>query len=132
MGVARVDGSELCRQPIADDQAFDQSFVCARCERVLDVAAVNSRTVATEVLSDHVIAETLVRATNSRLPATASLAKALATRRCVAAEDPDLSAEYGPLTTIHGPRGLKTPSTEPKSVTGRAWCAAHNERNRHD
>ena len=62
-----------------------------------EVAAVASRIFGTRVRPDHVVTETLVRATTDRDPAPAALATAVAARAPAEANDPVLSAGYAAL-----------------------------------
>ena len=64
-----------------------------------DVAAVASRIFGTAVRPEHVITESLVRATTARHPAATDLASAVRTRGDAESADPVLSAGYDALTS---------------------------------
>ena len=67
-------------------------------EQQLDVAEVASRIFGTEVLPDHVVTETLVRATTNRTPDPQQLRAAVSARGPAEAKDPALDAGYEALT----------------------------------
>lgn len=66
-------------------------------EQRRDVAQVATRIFGTDVLADHVITETLVRATTDRTPSPADLARAVTARAPAESNDPALSAGYEEL-----------------------------------
>ena len=66
-------------------------------EQQRDVAAVASRIFGADVLPEHVITETLVRATTQRSPSVAALAEAVRVRGHAEAVDPTLTAGYDVL-----------------------------------
>lgn len=115
-------------------------------EQQSDVAAVATKIFGTEVRPEHVITETLVRATTSAQPSAAALATAVDRRGDSEYDDPALRAGYESLradplaswiedvfglATESGSRRLirRTPTTIPTAAAALAEISGHSESN---
>ncbi|MDQ1246160.1 MAG: box helicase, partial [Actinomycetota bacterium] len=94
--VREACGAQDTMQCIGTSATMSSGGTVAEQQR--DVAAVAARIFGTSVQPDHVITETLVRATENRAPTTLDLAAAVQSRGPAEAKDPALAGGYQALT----------------------------------